>query len=552
MSQFSVTKMPVTKSPADAAAQPSAEATTKQTSPAPANKPRHGWLTWLGRTLPTVAVIAALGGLGFWGHRTGWKLPTFAELAGTAQSAADDWCEEHGVPESQCVNCNPDAFPKPNDYGWCKEHGVHNCPLHHPDVAQVEPRPSVEQADLQRAERALKLRPRPENNFACTNPGRRIQFASREAVAKAGVDVELVERAPITESIAATGEIRYDETRVARLSSKSAGTLWRVDKQIGERTRRGDVLALIDATEVGRLKSQLLAALAQEKLQQQLRDRLVGLAEKQIVSGRQLQEAEAELSKARTQVVTAEQALTNLGLPVDVDDLRGLTDREAASRLRFLGLPASIAEHLDPAIGTSNLLPVTAPLEGIVASRNAVAGEVVDSAKVLFEVVDTRQMWLMLNVPMEEAKYVGLGQEVEFQGDDAGEKIVGEITWISTTAEERTRTIQVRADLPNPDGRLRNETFGLGNIVLRTETDAITVPNEAVQWDGSCQVVFVRDKDYFEKGAPKVFHTRSVRVGAKTERYTEIIAGVLPGEVVAAKGANVLRAQLLKNNLGAG
>jgi len=68
----------------------------------------------------------------------------------------------------------------------------------------------------------------------------------------------------------------------------------------------------------------------------------------------------------------------------------------------------------------------------------------------------------------------------------------------------------------------------------------------------SCHVVFVRDKAWFHAASSKLFHTRSVRPGAKTDDYTEIIAGVLPGEVVATLGSDVLRAQLLKNNLGAG
>jgi len=49
-----------------------------------------------------------------------------------------------------------------------------------------------------------------------------------------------------------------------------------------------------------------------------------------------------------------------------------------------------------------------------------------------------------------------------------------------------------------------------------------------------------------------VFHVPTVRLGTKNEKYTEVLAGVLPGEVVAAKGSDVLRAELLKNSLGEG
>ena len=92
----------------------------------------------------------------------------------------------------------------------------------------------------------------------------------------------------------------------------------------------------------------------------------------------------------------------------------------------------------------------------------------------------------------------------------------GKLVWISTTADQQTRMVTVRAELPNPKGQLRNETFGAGRIVLREEQEAIVVPNEAIHWEGCCHVVFVRDKGYFDsKDSPKVFHVRTVRLGAK-------------------------------------
>src|SRR5262249_42753750 len=113
-----------------------------------------------------------------------------------------------------------------------------------------------------------------------------------------------------------------------------------------------------------------------------------------------------------------------------------------------------------------------------------------------------------------------------------------------------TRTVQVRADLPNPGGLLRANTFGSGRILLREEKQAVVVPSEAVQWEGDCHVVFVRDKNFEARGAPKVFHTRTVRPGARDGSVTEVIAGVLPGEMVVTRGSGVLRSELLKNNLG--
>ena len=88
-------------------------------------------------------------------------------------------------------------------------------------------------------------------------------------------------------------------------------------------------------------------------------------------------------------------------------------------------------------------------------------------------------------------------------------------------------------------------------IVLREEPQAVVVPREAVQTTRDATFVFVRDRDYLQDKAPKIFHPRQVRVGARDDTHVEILAGALAGEVVATEGSNVLLAQLLRGNLGA-
>ena len=183
-----------------------------------------------------------------------------------------------------------------------------------------------------------------------------------------------------------------------------------------------------------------------------------------------------------------------------------------------------------------------------------VAGEVVDTATKLFTVADTSRMWLLLDVRQDDAKYLSQGQTVLFRASHGRDEpeVKGAVAWISTAADDQTRTVKVRVNLPNADGQLRANTFGTGRIVLREEPKAIVVPSEAVHWDGCCHVVFVRDKNFLQAGSPKIFHVRTVRPGVKQGDMTEIIAGVLPGEVMATKNSEVLEAELLKSNLGEG
>tara|TARA_R110002049_G_scaffold288423_1_gene470915 strand:- start:92747 stop:94426 length:1680 start_codon:yes stop_codon:yes gene_type:complete len=504
----------------------------------------------LGSIGPTLVLIG-FAAVFYYGHHNDWRIPKFAALTGSVETVADDWCEEHAVPESICVECDPTLMPKGPDYGWCAVHGVHNCVLDHPDVAQMKETPSILPSDLERAARALAVAPRKENNSACKIYQARIQFASIESVKQAGVDVELIERAPIVEAITGSGEIVYDPTKQASLASRVPGSVWLVTKGVGDLVTKGEVLAVVDAAQVGDLKTSLLRALAEENLQRQNVSRLNQA--RSAIAGSRILDSEAALSKAQADVLSAEQSLRNLGLPIDIASLRGLSEREVLDNLRLLGIPDEIRAQLNSKTITSNLIPIVSPIEGVVTQRHVAPGEVVDPTRILFEVANTSQMWLTLNVPLENMDQLAVGQPIRFQADGSRYEVDGKLDWISTAADSQTRMVQVRAILPNIDGKLRSETFGTGQIILREESDSIVIPTGASHWEGCCQVVFVRDKHYFDSpDSFKVFHVRSVRLGATNGEFTEVISGVLPGEVIATDGSDVLRAQLLKNNLGAG
>lgn len=497
---------------------------------------------WLGNTL----VVLLLAGLAWWGHETGWKLPGQGQA-----SPAEDWCTAHCVPESICVECNAKKWPRAKSPGWCKTHGVHECLYEHPELAQVPSPPRVTAEMREGAKQALAFTERPGNTSRCRLHLRRIQFASEAAAERAGIEVYPVTEGTILEGATAAGEIGYDQTRLARLSSRVAGTVWRVEVVAGQKVRRGQVLGWVDSMEVGKARAELLQALAQVQVRQKFAHSMQEGARSGAIPEARYQEAEASLQEARIRLAGAEQALTNLGLPVRAEDLQGLTPAQQRARLGQLGLPASLGKTLEGQ-DNANLIPITAPLEGIVVQREIVAGEVVDPSKLLFVVADTSKMWLTLHVRMEDARHLAVGQRVLFRPDGQPREHEGKLDWVSTSVEEKTRTVRVRATLENADGSLRAGTFGSGRIVFRVQPHAIVVPAEALQYEGCCHVVFVRDQRYLEKEAPKVFHTRTVRPGARDGGMVEMIAGVLPGELVVTRGSALLRSELLKNNLGAG
>jgi cobalt-zinc-cadmium efflux system membrane fusion protein len=246
-------------------------------------------------------------------------------------------------------------------------------------------------------------------------------------------------------------------------------------------------------------------------------------------------------------------------MPIRSADVRDLSPADLARRTQFLGLPDPLAAQLSRETASSNLIAVTAPFDGEVVARSAAAGEAADPARSLFVVADTSRMWLTLRVRVEDARRLRVGQPVRFRhadhADDSGAD-AGTVAWVSPAADETTRTVAVRVDLPNAGGRHRANTFGTGRVILREEPAAIVVPSAAVHWEGDCNIVFVKDKNFDQPDGPRVFHVRTVRPGVKnvtaTGSVTEVIAGVLPGEWVAVQNSGFLRSELLKNSLGEG
>ncbi len=361
-----------------------------------------------------------------------------------------------------------------------------------------------------------------------------VAYDSEEAVDRVGIEVGPVWKAEMIEAITASGELSFDPRVTARLSSRAPGVAHCVEKSVGDPVRAGDMLALIDAAEVGRAKAEFQQAFVQVRLKRKAAANV--RVASSAVPEQQRREAEAALRDAEVRLSGAEQALVNLGLPARAGEYDGLPLDEVVRRMRGLGVPG------DPT--TANLLPVRAPVDGVVLTRDIVTGEVVEPGKVLFVVVDPRRLWLTLHVPANDIRRVAVGQTALFRPDGSKDEVAGKVAWVGTSADEATRTVPVRAELPNDGGRLRASTLGQGRIVLRIVPQAVVVPPSAVHVIGGESVVFVRNPDFLKPGGPKAFHRRAVRTGAADGTNVEILDGLRLDEVVAAKGSRVLLGEL--------
>ena len=383
----------------------------------------------------------------------------------------------------------------------------------------------------------------------------RIEFQSREMLDRTGIELIPVQRRPMVSELLVNGVVQYDARRTAELSARVSGSVWRVEKHLGDTVHEGDVLLVVESRDVGRLKAEFLNAMVAFEARREQFEILQGV--QGAVLGRQLREAISDLREARNHLTIAEQGLVNLGLRVSIADYMGLDDDARATKLRTVGIAPELLQGIDPVEVSSNLLPLCAPFAGVVIGRDAVVGEFVEAGEPIFEVTDVSTMWVILNVAKEDAAKVALGQPIRFFPDGSTAEFPSRISWISTNVNSQTRTLQVRAEIhsaaPHAQGTdgevaLKANTFGSGFIELDRHEDALVVPRDSVQWDGRQWVVFVPAGDL-------VFEPRTVSLGLAEGDRVEILADFGangPPESVVGQGSHVLKSQVVLERLERG
>lgn len=436
--------------------------------------------------------------------------------------AAELWCEEHGVPERFCTVCHEELK---SQLLMCGEHGVPEeiCTICHPEAAEKFGLKKLCQKHGLPEKLCPKCNPGPSNT-----PQARllppVRLAGPDVAAKAGITTAPATQTTVTPTVAAHGEVEYDETRLARVRSRVAGIVRKVSVRVGDAVRAGQVLASVDSTELGQAKADYLAILPLLEFRKQTLQRSRDLSRQGVIAGKQLFEAEAELKRVEAEAMKARQRLCNFDL--DSQSIAGLAEEADDDR---------------------NQMPIVAPLDGIVVARRVAPGEAVEAAAEMFIVVDLARVWVHLDVSESDVQLVQPGQSIRFRvpGLSAAD-FAGRIIWIDSQVNERTRTIGVRAEVANRARLLRAHMFGRGEIQVGASRLSFVVPRESVQQSGDAHLVFVRK-------SATLFEPRRAQIGGPVDRGLELVTADLKlGERVVTTGSFLLKTEILKGAIGAG
>jgi cobalt-zinc-cadmium efflux system membrane fusion protein len=155
-------------------------------------------------------------------------------------------------------------------------------------------------------------------------------------------------------------------------------------------------------------------------------------------------------------------------------------------------------------------------------------------------------MWALFDVPEASASEVAIGQAVSITIDGAGDvSHRGEITWIASEVDPKTRMVAARAEITNEAGKVRANQFARAVIETNSSTEAMIVPRDALQRFGDKTLVFVR----LSAG---VYEPRVVVAGPGDAKEVQVTGDVKPKEPVVTTGAYLLKTELSPESIGAG
>jgi cobalt-zinc-cadmium efflux system membrane fusion protein len=358
--------------------------------------------------------------------------------------------------------------------------------------------------------------------------------ATAESAQSHAIEAEIVAPQAIAGAIVATGKILVMEDRMANIGPVHEGRIVNLYAGQGSVVRRGQKLADLESSDIDQAEADYLKALAdyenarrtsaaEVKFAQATYDRTKMLFEKTITAGKNLQEAEHNLELAKA---TAASSIAGSRVAVS----------SARRHLLILGLKDSAIDALESKPGLASVFSLTSPISGVVVERNATIGATVGSDANLFKIIDVSSVWIDANVFEKDLGRVRRGQEVRVTVPAfPGSSFVGRVILVSSVVDPESRSVKVRTEVPNPDGRLKPDMFANVEIITDMHRTAISIPQSALLDDGGKKVVFVMAGNGYEK--------RAVTAGIQSADRVEILDGLQAGDKVVVKGNYLLLQQ---------
>ncbi|MCC6553984.1 MAG: efflux RND transporter periplasmic adaptor subunit [Polyangiaceae bacterium] len=300
-----------------------------------------------------------------------------------------------------------------------------------------------------------------------------------------------VEERELTKTIRTVGVVAPDETRTSHVHAKIRGFIEDIAVAfVGQEVRRGQVLCSIYSQEVLAAKLEFLSILDRTPARPEAGGAFEGLER-----------------RAQAQMLDA-----------------------ARRRLRLWDVPAAEIAAMERTREVQRTFSLLSPRAGVVLAKNALQGLFVDPAVELYLISDLSRVWVLIDVYEADAAAVGVGDEAKLSVAGIDSPIAAKAAFVAPTLDEATRTLEVRFELDNEDGKLRPGAFATAELEIELGR-GLAVPETAILRTGERAIAFVVHDAHVEP--------REVRLGPLVGGVYRVDAGLRAGEQVAT-GAQFL------------
>ncbi|MDZ7655311.1 MAG: efflux RND transporter periplasmic adaptor subunit [Sulfurimicrobium sp.] len=309
-----------------------------------------------------------------------------------------------------------------------------------------------------------------------------------------------------TETLRVPARIEVDEQRVARIGATVTGRVTQIHATLGQRVKRGEQLATLHSTELSAAQLAYLKALSQTELQRRAVERAKLLFASDVIGAAELQKRESELAQAQAEMQASQ------------------------GQLGVLGMTESAMTKLAASRTVHSLSSITATLDGAVIERKVTPGQVVQPADALFTVADLSHVWLVAEVPEQQAALIKKGESAQAEIPALnGKRIEGRLIYVADIVNPERRTVTVRMDVDNPDRLLKPEMLA-SMLIQGAPQRRLVVPASAVVREDNKDHVFVQlDGTRFQ--------LRPVVLGQESNGYVPVQSGLKGGEPIVTEGA---------------
>ena len=312
------------------------------------------------------------------------------------------------------------------------------------------------------------------------------------------------------EGVSLLGEVTVNEDSYSQVGAPIAARVVKISVGPGQHVTKGEQLAVLQSTEIGKARSESITAKARLQLAQQTLERKRRLYGERIVAQRDVQEAEAAVASAQADVRASQSTLQALDATDNASD--------------------------------NSQLSLRAPIGGMVIERTALLGQLAEPAQSLFKIADLSNVWLSVHAFERDAVRLQTGKTAKVTLPALpGQTFQAKVALIGKQVDLSSRTVPIRIAIANKGGVLRPGMSATAWVPLgESSQQVITVPAASVQRIENQWYVFIpKSQDSFE--------LRQIGRGRDLEGEIEMVSGLKPGETVVVDGAFLLKAEAEKS-----